>query len=121
MIVDSGLPEKLSVLCVEAEDVRFPVAEEDAVLRRTLAGDWSDREGIPHDGAIFKGPVNAACLRIQRIDVSIVAAYENTAGRDSWLGVGGDTLREAENPLQFQSRHVRGGQASDLSGLKPRI
>src|SRR5262249_55124009 len=119
--IDLGLPKEFSVLRVHRKNIGVAVTEEHGIAGVSLAADRSDSHGPPHDRPAFKRPVDAAGLRIERVNESIVAADEHASGSDSRLRACGFSLWKCESPLQFQIGDLGSSEACGCCGLEASI
>src|SRR5580704_17898171 len=101
MVVDFGFPEQPPGCGVQAVNIGPHVAEVDRELTGTLAFHFPDADGIANPGPRLKRPVDATSSCIERINISIVEAHENTPRGHRRLPVYRRRTGKTEGPFQL--------------------
>src|SRR5262245_12894681 len=114
MIISMGLPQQLSGNRIERIDVCPLIAEVNGPAW-TL---WADADGRPHDSIGVKRPVNAACLRIERINLLCRAAHKNAPAGNCGLAMRLRDVRKSECPPQFQFGRICRRQSCHIGRLE---
>src|SRR5262249_3971844 len=89
-----------------------------SVLCVALSFDRRDGRSRASAGVRVERPIDAARLRIERIDVTGVAAEEDAAGRDGWLRMHLGGFGNPESPFEFQIRNLGRSQAGGARCLE---
>ena len=119
VFVDSASPAQLPRGGVQRVDVGARVAEVHGASRaRRLVAD-GQRGADP----ALRGerPVDAARLRIERVDGAVLAPDEQASTGDGRRRPGRRGVRKPERPLEREPRHVGGGQSGLVRRLIPRV
>src|SRR5712664_2786145 len=81
----------------------------------------ADTDRVAHGALGLEGPVDAAGLGVDRIYIADIAPDEDAAGSHGGLAERGDAGGKSKGPLEFQLRHIGGGQPSVLGALEARV
>ena len=115
--LDVPAPELGAGLRIDRIDARAGVTE----VQRMAVPQGTDRDRGSHAGAGGIGPVTAPGLRVQGIDVAVLASDEEPSAGDGRLRPRGGRLGESERPLQGEVRHLVEVESSALRRLKAEV
>ena len=117
LIVDTRRPQNFPGHRVQRVDVGVAVAD----IGGPSPGILSNRDRRAHQRTGIELPIGAAGGRIERIDVSTLAADEHAAADDGRLGEPKARVGKGERPFELEARHIRGRKLRHRRRLKPAL
>src|SRR5215468_11182544 len=121
MSAGASLPKELAGLRVQRVSPREDIDEIDSIFGGALTLNRFDGRSSASTGVGMKGPINASSLRIERVNVTCIAAEENAARDDGRLGMHFRCFRHAKRPFEFQLGNLSGRQTGRARRLESRI
>src|SRR6185369_14427168 len=121
MGASASLPKKLSGLSIECVCARKDIDEVHGVFRCALSLYGRDRRSGSRARVRVERPVDASRFRIERIDVSGIAAEKDTTRHDRRLRMHLNRFRNAEGPLQLERGNLSRGETRRVRRLESRV